>query len=202
MSWLRPKVDSPDLDPVQQNILKTACQKRKKLFLTPLEMTIFSMLGALMYCSKMLMEWAPNIHLLGMFTMVFALCYRKKGLVPLYVFILLTGLYAGFATWWIPYLYIWAVLWGVTMLLPKKMPTAVKSIVYPIVCGLHGICFGILYAPAQAILFGLDWNGMLAWIAAGFPFDVVHGIGDFAAGFLILPLCKLIGRLDKNAVKI
>ena len=82
------------------------------------------------------------------------------------------------------------------------MPNPAKVIVYPIVCGLHGICYGILYAPAQAILFGLNFEQMLAWIAAGFAFDVVHGIGDFAAGFLVLPLCKLIGRLDKNAVKI
>lgn len=202
MSWLRPKVNSPDLDPVQENKPETAGEKRKKPFLTPLEMTIFAMLGALMYSSKIIMEWIPNVHLLGMFTMVFALCYRKKGLVPLYVFVLLTGLYAGFATWWIPYLYIWAVLWGMAMLLPRRMPTAVKSIVYPIVCGLHGLCYGMLYAPAQAILFGLDFEQMLAWIATGLPWDLVHGIGDFAAGFLILPLCKLIGKLDKNAQKI
>lgn len=176
--------------------------KRKKPFLTPVEMTVFAMLGALMYCSKILMEWAPNIHLLGMFTMVFALSYRKKGLIPLYVYILINGLYAGFATWWIPYLYIWTVLWGVTMLLPKKMPTAAKAVVYPIVCCLHGLAFGTLYAPAQAILFGLDFEKMLAWIAVGFPWDVVHAVGDFAAGFLVLPLCKLLGRLDKNAVKV
>ncbi len=175
---------------------------KRKLFLSPLEMTIFAMLGALMFCSKVLMEFAPNIHLLGMFTMVYTLCYRKKGLIPVYVYVLLNGIYAGFATWWLPYLYIWAVLWGITMLLPKKMPKAVAVAVYAVICCLHGIGFGVLYAPAQAILFGLDFSQMLAWIASGFPFDVTHGIGNFASGFLILPLCRLIGKLDKNAVKL
>lgn len=196
MSLLRPRAD-------QKQTADTDAQagiKRKKAFLTPVEMTVFAMLGALMYCSKIIMEWAPNIHLLGMFTMVFTLTYRKKGLIPLYVYVLLNGLYAGFATWWLPYLYLWAVLWGITMLLPRKMPLAVATIVYALVCGLHGLGFGTLYAPAQALLFGLNFKQTLSWIAAGFPWDIMHGIGNFAAGFLIIPLCRILKRLDKNAV--
>ena len=94
--------------------------------LRPIELTIFAMLGALMYCSKVVMEWAPNIHLLGMFTMVYTLAYRKKALIPIYVYVFLNGFFAGFNAWWIPYLYIWTVLWGVTMLLPKQMPKKCK----------------------------------------------------------------------------
>ena len=33
--------------------------------LTVKEMAVFSMLGAVMYASKVIMEIAPNIHLLG-----------------------------------------------------------------------------------------------------------------------------------------
>ena len=88
--------------------------------LTVREMAVFSMLGALMFASKMLMEVAPNIHLLGVFTIAFTVVYRAKALYPIYIYVLLNGIFAGFGTWWIPYLYIWAVLWGITMLLPKK----------------------------------------------------------------------------------
>lgn len=35
--------------------------------LTIREMAVFAMLGALMYASKMIMEVAPNVHLLGVF---------------------------------------------------------------------------------------------------------------------------------------
>lgn len=173
---------------------------RAKPFLTPQELAIFAVLGALMYCSKIIMEWAPNIHLLGMFTMTYTLVYRAKGLIPIYVYVFLNGLFSGFAVWWIPYLYLWAVLWGITMLLPKKMPLKIAAFVYPIVCGLHGLAFGTLYAPAQALLFGYNFKQMLAWIASGFPFDVVHGVSNVCAGVLVLPLSRLLRRLDKKTV--
>ena len=141
------------------------------------------------------MEILPNIHLLGMFTMVFTLVFRKKALIPIYIYVLLNGLYAGFNVWWMPYLYIWTILWAVTMLLPKKMPKKVARIVYPIVCCLHGLAFGTLYAPAQALLFGMDLKQTVAWIIAGLPFDVVQGVGNLFAGLLILPLTDLLKKL-------
>ena len=95
--------------------------------LTIREITVFGMLGAVMYASKIILEFAPNIHLLGVFTMVFTLVYRKKALYPIYTYVLLNGMFSGFATWWIPYLYVWAVLWGITMLLPRKMPKKINS---------------------------------------------------------------------------
>ena len=57
--------------------------------LTIREMTIFSMLGAIMYASKMIMEVAPNIHLLGAFIVAFTVVYRKKALYPIYIFVLI-----------------------------------------------------------------------------------------------------------------
>ena len=151
-----------------------------------------------MFCSKIIMEVLPNIHLLGMFTMTYTLVFRKKALIPIYVYVLVNGLYAGFAAWWVPYLYIWTVLWAITMLLPKKMSKEAKIIVYPIVCSLHGFAFGILYAPTQALMFGLSFEGMIAWIVAGFPMDILHGVGNLFAGFLILPLCELLEKLVRK----
>ncbi len=166
--------------------------------LTVREMAIFSMLGALMFASKMLMEVAPNIHLLGVFTIAFTVVYRAKALYPIYIYVLLNGLFAGFATWWIPYLYIWTVLWGITMLLPKKMPHPVAMVVYSLVNALHGYGYGILYAPAQALLFGLNFKGMLAWIVAGFPFDVIHGTSNLICGLLIVPIVLVLKSLERS----
>lgn len=165
--------------------------------LTIREIAVFGALGALMYVSKVITEVVPNVHLLGMFTMVYTLVYRKKALFPIYTYVLLNGIFAGFATWWIPYLYIWTVLWGVTMLLPKNMPPKVQPIVYMLVCAAHGFLFGTLYAPAQALLFGLDFQGMIAWIIAGLPWDAIHGVSNFFMGILIVPLVKLLRRIDR-----
>ena len=160
-------------------------------------MAVFAMFGALMYASKEIMAVLPNIHLLGMFTMLLTVVYRARALYPIYVYVFINGLICGFAAWWVPYLYLWTILWGVTMLLPRSMTDRAAMIVYPIVCALHGLAFGALYAPWQAIAFGLSWDGMLAWIAAGLPFDAVHALGNLAAGLLILPFSRLLKRLNK-----
>ena len=160
------------------------------------EITVFGLLGALMYASKVVTSILPNVHLLGMFTMVFTLVYRKKALFPIYTYVLINGIFAGFAVWWIPYLYIWTVLWGVTMLLPQDLPPKAKPIVYMLVCAAHGLLFGTLYAPAQALLFGLNFRGMIAWIIAGLPWDAIHGCSNFFAGMLIVPLTRLLRRLE------
>ena len=174
---------------------------KKKASLKTREIVVFAMLACIMFLSKLLMEWAPNIHLVGMLTVVYTLVYRKKALIPLYLYVFIFGLYYGFATWWVPYLYIWTVLWAVTMLLPRNMPKKRAVPVYMIVCGLHGLLYGVLYAPAQALLFGLDFRGMLTWIAAGFPFDAIHSAGNFAAGVLVVPLKELLEKLEKGMAK-
>ena len=48
--------------------------------LTTREITVFAMLGAVMYASKLLMELVPNVHLLGTFIIAFTVVYRKKAL--------------------------------------------------------------------------------------------------------------------------
>ena len=155
------------------------------------------MLGAIMYASKMIMEIAPNVHLLGTFVIAYTLVYGKKALYPIYVFVLLTGVYAGFATWWIPYLYLWTVLWAVVMILPKNMPKKIRPFVYMTVCAAHGFLYGTLYAPAQAFFFGLNHEGTIAWIVAGLPWDFVHGVSNFFCGMLILPIVRVL-RLAEN----
>ena len=156
------------------------------------EIAIFGMLGALMFASKLLMDALPNIHLIGVFVVSITLVYRKKALYPIYIFVLITGLFGGFATWWIPYLYIWTVLWGAVMLLPKKLPKKARPFILMAVCSAHGFAYGLLYAPVQALVFGLSFEGMIAWILAGLPFDVIHGISNFICGGLIVPIEKAI----------
>lgn len=160
------------------------------------EMVLFAFLGTLMFVSKQLLEFLPNIHMLGMFTMLYTVVYRKKALIPIYIFVLLEGILAGFAMWWIPYLYLWLILWGVTMILPRNMSEKCAFIVYMVVCGLHGLCYGTLYAPFQGLWMGFDFKKTLAWIAAGLPWDAVHAFGNLIFGSMIYPLSKLLKKLN------
>ena len=165
--------------------------------LTVYELVLFAMLGMVMFVSKIVMEFLPNIHLLGMLTMVYTLTFRVKALIPIYVYVFVNGLYAGFAVWWVPYLYVWTVLWALTMLLPRHIPKRLAYVVYPLVCGLHGLAFGVLCAPAQALFFHLNWEMTVAWVLAGLPFDGIHAVGNTLAGLLIVPMAELLTRLNR-----
>lgn len=158
------------------------------------EIAIFGMLGAVMYISKLVMEFAPNIHLLGVFTIAITVVYRSKALYPIYVYVLLNGLFAGFDMWWIPYLYIWTILWGLTMLVPQKLPGKVRMIIYMLLCGIHGFAFGTLYAPAQAIMFGFDFDTTIKWIIMGLPFDFIHGVSNLVCSILIAPIVLVLKK--------
>ena len=162
------------------------------------EIAIFGMLGALMYASKVLMELLPNIHLIGVFVIAITVVYGRKALYPIYTYVFLTGMFTGFATWWIPYLYIWTILWAVTMLVPKNMPKKIRPIVYMCLCASHGFLFGVLYAPAQALLFGMSFDAMIAWIIAGLPWDFVHGVSNFFCGILIVPIVVVLRKFDRK----
>ncbi len=159
------------------------------------------MLGALMFVSDIAMEALPNIHLLGVFIISTTVVYRWKALFPLYVYVFLNGLYAGFSMWWIPYLYVWTVLFALAMLIPRRMPKWLAPIVYCAVSGLHGLAFGTIYAPAQALLMGFTLKQTMTWIAAGFYFDVVHAIGNVCLGVLIVPMIHTLRLAEKTGKK-
>ena len=162
------------------------------------ELVLMPILGVMMFVSKLFMEFLPNIHLLGMFIMVFTLVFRWKALIPIYVYVFLVGLYGGFAPWWWANLYTWTVLWAVTMLLPRRMPRWLCYVVYPAVCALHGLAYGTLCAPMQALFFGLTWEGTLTWIVSGLPFDAIHGVGNLLTGLLVVPFVELLTRLNRH----
>lgn len=162
------------------------------------EIVVFGMLGALMFVSKVLMEFLPNIHLLATLTVIYTIVYRKKALYPIYVFVFLLGLVNGFSLWWVPHLYLWTILWAVVMLLPQTMKPRTAMIVYAIVCAMHGFLYGTLYAPFQALAYGLSFHGMITWIAAGLEFDLIHGIGNLFLSTLIPPALEIFRLLEKH----
>ena len=170
---------------------------RNKTKITLFELALCAIYGSLMLVGKVALEALPNIHLVGMFTVLFTFVYRFKALISVYVFVLLSGIIYGFGVWWWPYIYIWAVLWAMAMLIPKNISKKAAMIVFPIVCGLHGFLYGTLYAPFQALAFGFDFEKTILWIIAGIPYDIIHGVSNFALGLLILPLSQAIIKAHK-----
>lgn len=164
------------------------------------EIAIFGLMAALMYSSKLAMDFLPNIHLIGVFIISLTDVYGKKALYPIYTFVFLTGLLAGFSTWWLPYLYIWFVLWAVVMLVPKGINPKIKTVVYMVICASHGFCYGILYAPVHMLVYGMNLKAIIAWIVAGFPWDMVHGTSNFFCTLLVVPLVKALKSAQKYSL--
>lgn len=162
------------------------------------EIVIFAFLGVIIFASKMVMEFLPNIHLIAPLIIAYTIVFRKKALVPIFVFIILTFLVNGFTPFLLPYIYVWPILWGVTMLLPKNMSLKTSFFVYIVVAGLHGFLFGTMYAPMQAIMFGLNFKAMVSWIVAGVPFDLIHGVSNIIASMLTIPLINILKKSTQN----
>lgn len=172
--------------------------QRRQLHKTLVHMIVFSMFGAMMFCSTLIMEGLPNIHPLAMFIIVLTVVYREGALIPLYIYVILSGLRWGFGLAWVPYIYIWLPLWGAVMLLPRTLPIKWRAVIYPTIAVLHGLLFGILYAPAQALLFGLNFRQTVSWVAMGFAYDLLHAVGNGVIGLLALPLSELLLKLENK----
>ena len=176
----------------------TAQQKRRVVFHRLRKLIVLVMLGDLLFISKQLMEFLPNIHMIAMLIALYTLVYRVWALIPIYVFALAEGLLYGFSQWWYPYLYIWTVLWFAILLVPEKLPNKIKIPICIGLCVLHGLLYGVLYAPMQAWMFGYNFQQTLAWIAIGFPWDVVHACGNLVLGLLLYSLLPALSKLEQR----
>lgn len=166
------------------------------------DLCVFTILGTLLFVLKLVMEPLPNIHLTAMLIMVYTTVFRSKAIIPLYVFVAIScveALASGNILWWIPYLYIWLFPYFATLLIPKSLNKKILTPVYMCVCALHGFLYGTLYAPAQALMFGMNFKAMCSWIIAGLPFDAIHGISNFFVGSLVYPLSKTLGKACKQS---
>lgn len=169
----------------------------RRAALTIHEIVVFAMLGGLMTVSDFIMNLVPNVHPVGVMIVTFTAVYRVKALYPIYVYVFLIGLLEGFGAWWLAYLYVWAILWGLAMLIPPKAPRWLAAVLYSFVCALHGFAFGFLWIPSQMLLLNFTFEQALVWWSFGFfTADVPHGIGNLVGSLLILPLISLIRRLD------
>ena len=156
------------------------------------ELAVLAMLGTVMFVSKLLMSALPNIHIVAVLAVTYTLIFRVKALIPIYVYVFLELLDFGFTLWWIPNLYMWAIVWALAMLIPSKVSIPVAAVLSIIICGFHGFAYGTMWAPAQALLVGYDFKQMLTWIAFGIPYDLIHGISNLTLGTLVIPLTTAI----------
>ena len=160
------------------------------------DLIVFAMFAAMMCGSQIAMRNLPGIHPLGLLMATLTLVYRWRALIPIYVYILVYGAIHGFSMWWLPYIYLWLPLWGMFMIAGNlRLPKTAQTPIFMILCGLHGLSWGAMYAPAEALFWGFTFEQTIAWIIAGLPFDAVHAASNFGMGIMIVPLAQVTKRL-------
>lgn len=171
----------------------------RKAGLTILEMAVYALLGALCFATKVALSGIPNVHLVCVFMIAFTAAFRFKALIPLYVYVFLEGLVYGFTAYWVSYLYVWLLPFFLALLIPLRWKPWLRALLYAVTGGISGITFGALFAPAQALFFHLNLKSMLAWIATGFPYDLIHaGSNIILCGILCVPVIALLELMKKK----
>ncbi|MBQ9744825.1 MAG: hypothetical protein IJW19_06855 [Clostridia bacterium] len=164
-------------------------------------MVLYTMFGVMLYLSDIIFEMIPNVHGVALLICVLSLVYRWRAIIPILIYVMITAvtslvISAGYSLWWIPYIYIFPILWLLVMLIPKKANIKLKVALCMIFSGLHGLLFGLMYLPFQIIMYNLNLEMALAWLSAGAVFDIIHMVGNIALCTLIYPLYKTLIRLE------
>ena len=158
--------------------------------LTVREITLFGVLAAMTFGAKWVMAPLPNIEPVSLMVMIFGAVFGWKALFPVGVYVAAEILFYGLGLWNVNYLYIWAILAAVSVLL-RRME---HPLGWAILSGAFGLLFGALCAPVDFFIGG--WNYALTKWVSGIPFDLMHCLGNFfLALFLFKPLRTLTNKL-------
>lgn len=163
---------------------------KRKVKLTTFEVTLFGVLGALTFAAKFVMSSLPNIEPVSLMILLFAVTFGWKAVYPTYLYVGLEILFYGINTWNIYYLYIWAVLLAVALLMRKMQ----EPLGWAILSGTFGLAFGALCAIADVFIGGFSYAAA-KWVS-GIWFDLMHCAGNFVIALLLFaPLRKLLKKL-------
>lgn len=160
-------------------------------------MTRIALLSAILYVSKLALDFLPNVELVSLFIILYALVFGKETLITITVFNLFQIIQWGIGSWTISYLYVWPILCLMTLFLKKILKE--EFVAWSIVSGGFGLIFGSMFA---ALYLFVDPAYALSYWIAGLPWDVWHAVWNFVL-MLILgkPLYRVLNKM-KTSVQI
>lgn len=161
------------------------------------KMTRIALLSAILYVSKVALEFLPNVELVSLLVILYTLVFGRETFLIVTVFNFFELIQWGFGTWWVSYLYVWPLLCFITLLLKKLVKE--EFIIWSIVSGVFGLIFGSLFAVVYLFV---DPSYALAYWISGLPWDVWHAASNFLL-MLVLgkPLYLVLNKM-KTSVQI
>lgn len=153
------------------------------------KITRIALLSAILYISKVALEFLPNVEIISFLTIIYTLVFGTEAFIIVTVFNMFELLQWGFGVWWVSYLYIWPLLVMAALILKRIIGE--EFVLWAVVSGGFGLSFGALFAiayiPVSSAYAFTYWVSGLTW-------DVWHG----ACNFLIM---LLIGRPVYKSLK-
>ena len=147
-------------------------------------------MGALMFASKAVMASLPNIHIIAVLIILGTVFFGKYIFFSVAVYILLEGLFYGFGLWWLCYWYLWPLLAVVALLFRKNS----SPFLWAVAAAVHGLLFGALSTIPYLFISG--WTVAVSIWAAGIPFDLAHGTGNFVLTLVLYrPLYRALSAV-------
>ena len=154
--------------------LKLFMKKHNSQKIATRDIALVGIMVAIIEVCKVAIAWLPNIELTSFLVVLFTIYYGKKMLYVIPAFIFIEGLIYGFGLWWVMYLYAWPIL----ALVAWRFRKVDSAWTWSIISGVFGLVFGALCAIPY-LLAGGPYAAFTWWIA-GIPWDMVHGISNFA----------------------
>lgn len=164
------------------------------------DIALIGMMTAVIEVSKLMLSFLPNVELVTFWIIMFTLFFGPKVIYAIIVFNLIEISIYGVQTWVIMYFYIWPLLALIVYLFRKQNSLWFFSIL----SGLFGLLFGAFGSLPYIVIGAVDGgirSGLLMafnWWVAGIPFDIVHGVANFAImSVLYVPVRALLVRVGK-----
>ena len=153
---------------------------------------------AVIEACKLVMQGLPNIEMTSFLVILFTLRYPRLTLFVIPAFTLIEGMLYGFGLWWVMYLYAWPLL----VLVTRAFSRSDSAFFWALVSGVFGLLFGLLCAVPYFFIgfisggFAQGFAQMFAWWVAGIPFDLIHGVSNFALMLVLYkPISSLLRRM-------
>ncbi len=137
------------------------------------EIASMGMMLAVIEVAKRSLEFIPNVELVTLLFILFALHFGKKVILVAIAFTGVETMVWGINTWNVMYLYIWPLLVLIVDLTRKHA----SYWYYCFLSAFYGLFFGALCSIPYFFIGGIVTQ--FTWWVAGIPYDILHGISNF-----------------------
>ena len=160
------------------------------------DIVLIGLLSAATTAGKLALSFIPNVEIVTLFFILFAVVLgMKRSLFVAVIFVTTDILIYGFSTWVLGYYLVWPLLVIIASGLRKKTNS---EYTYATLGGLFGLFFGFFFAITESYFYGLAY-GLAYWVN-GLAFDLLHGVSNFI--IVLLMYKPLKNMLDIQVAKL